>query len=315
MDLQRPLYVDGFNDDEIRAVEALRARQLADADDLRRRVSASRALGDMLTPDIIDEGTQVVRSVSVRNQAPIFTRPLFLTFLENLEWVAPTDIALLQMKRALAGRPATYSQFVTNAANSSMGALFELNIYHALNEAFPGAEPQPRLTGSPPRYSDVRIVVGGVTVYVEATALGDDQQTQRNHAIMFKTGQPVGGWGAGPTGEARRIVRKVSEELRQTAPDFPNLLAISFYGINSTTFSRDLAFGDLFTGAEHYGTNADGQAFDLTNLSRVDSIFEFSRDRLVRVRVNPTCDGALRLPDDVRGRIEAEMHARTFMIR
>ena len=61
---------------EIEAVKAMKIELLADADALRRLVGASQALGDMLTGDVIAEGTAVVRAIGVRNHTPIFPKPL-----------------------------------------------------------------------------------------------------------------------------------------------------------------------------------------------------------------------------------------------
>jgi hypothetical protein len=314
LQLQRPLYVDGFDDSLIRRVEVNKAKILADAGELRRRVAQTRALGDMLTGDIVARGTRTIRLSGVRNRAPLFP-PVFLTFLDNLVWIAPTDAALLRMKNCLRGTPTIYREFVRHAADEPIGGLFELNIYDVLDRAFPGAQPQPRIAKST-RRADVRIMVDGTTVFVEATAMGEGafhdgvaRMMQERELSVYAT------WAPGPAVDARRIAVKISEKIGQTAPDAPNILCISFFGTDPIDMAREWAFTDVLNGGTTYSARADGTRLDLTNLDRVDTVFEFGRTTLRRTWINPNCAPAFRLLDSVRERIRVVFEQADLMIR
>ena len=147
-------------------------REMLDAvDRLRCDIGACKSLGDIVTPDVIAQGRAVIESIDVRNLNPFYP-PVFLTYQQNLQWIGRTDEMLTRMKRALVGTPKRYRAFVRDASVQPMGGLFELNIYAALDDAFPGAEPQPHLPGSP-KFSDIRINVNGISIFVEATVLDE----------------------------------------------------------------------------------------------------------------------------------------------
>jgi hypothetical protein len=52
----------------------------------------------------------------------------------------------------------------------------------------------------------------------------------------------------------------------------------------------------------------------LSNLLRVDSIFEFSRARVLNTHVHPHTDPAFRVTDSVRDRLRAGFQSARFMI-
>jgi hypothetical protein len=287
---------------------------LDDTEELRLRMVHTLEFGSLVTGDVIAAGRRVVRSIDVRNQTPIFPE-LFLNFLKNRQWIAPTDDALVRMKRALKGTPSVYRKFISAAAVQPMAGLFELNVFDLLSRAFPGAEPQPKLTGSSKR-SDVRIVVDGATVYVEATVLTEGDFWGGVASMMQEQGLSVYTTaGPGPDIEARRIVAKVERELSQAAPDAPNIIAISFFGTFPSDMAREWAFSDLLAGGGRSTQNKDGTKADLTNLAYVDSILEFGRARLLKTHVNPRCDAAFRLPDATRERICRALEENEMMIR
>ena len=147
-------------------------REMLDAvERLRCDIGACRSLGDIVTPDVIAQGRAVIQGIDVRNPSPFYP-PVFLTYHQNLEWIVPTDGMLTRMKLALGKTPKRYRAFVQDASRQPVGGLFELNIYAALDDAFPGAEPQPRLPGSP-KFSDIRISMDGLSIFVEATVLDE----------------------------------------------------------------------------------------------------------------------------------------------
>ncbi len=191
-----------------------------------------------------------------------------------------------------------------------MSGLFEFNVYDVLADTFP-SEPQPRLAGTN-RRSDVRVIIDGVPVFVEATVLSEGAFWNGITAMMQAQGLSVYSTGGpGPNAEARRIVSKIAEELRQTAPDAPNVIAVSFFGTFPSDLARKWAFADLLGRGGQF-TEAD---VDLANLARVDSIFEFSRARLLNTHVNQHTDAACRLTDSVRDRLRAVFESARFMIR
>jgi hypothetical protein len=316
---ERPSSVDGFDGALFGQIDGYKSDLLAAADNLERLASQTGAFGQLLTGDVIAQGRQVVESIDVRNQAPLFP-PLFLTFLENPEWISRTDAALVRMRRALLSTqpptPTVYDQFISNAAKSPMGGLFELNVYDVLDRAFPNAIPQPKLTGSKKR-GDLRIEIGGRRVYVEATVIDEGQFWRGVERMMHAHGLSVYSTGGpGPDTEAWRVVAKIAEELQQTAPDAANIIAISFFGTFPSDLARQWAFADLFAGGQRYGRSKDGSVvLDLSNLRRVDSIFEFSRARLLNVHVNAHCDPEFRLTDAERDRLRAAFDGATLMIR
>lgn len=310
--------LDDFEGELFAQIEGYRRDMLDATADLQRRAAQTRELGRVLTGDVIAQGRRVVESIDVRNQNPLFP-PLFLTFLEHRDWIARTDAALLRMKKRLLSMspptPRVYQQFASYVAAEPIGGLFELNVYDLLDRAFSSAIPQPRLTGSRKR-SDVRIEIDGTPVFVEATVLGEGDYWRGIDSMMHAHGLSVYSTsGPGPNAEARRIVSKIGHELQQTAPDAPNILAISFFGSFRREMARDWAFADLFTGAARFGQGNDGTVTDLSNLVRVDSILEFSRSRIRQVHVNPTCAATFRLSDDARDRVLAAFEGVTLMIR
>jgi hypothetical protein len=84
-------------------------------------------------------------------------------------------------------------------------------------------------------------------------------------------------------------VSKIGEELRQTAPDAPNVVVLSFFDTFPSDFARKWAVADLLSGGGPFTVGSD-----LSNLARVDSIFEFSRTRLLNTHVNPNTDADCR---------------------
>src|SRR5205823_5944667 len=138
--------------------------------------------------------------------------------------------------------------------------------------------------------------VNGVTVFVESTVLGEGQYFTNVRYTMQATRQTVwAGPGPGPQHAARRVLGKIAEELSQTAANAPNILCMSFFGWTPLPPSRQWAVEDAWTGGVTYGTRQDGTHMDLSNISRIDSIFEFGRDRLLHMHVNPHPDPACAL--------------------
>jgi hypothetical protein len=91
------------------------------------------------------------------------------------------------------------------------------------------------------------------------------------------------------------------------------VIAISFYGPHPSELARDWAFEDLLKGP--ITRTPDDLSADLEHLRHVDSIFEFSRDRLRRVRVNEFCDAASQLRSEERAKISSAFESARFMIR
>ena len=292
-------------------IDDYRRDQLAAAEDLRRRIACTRALGDLLTPDVIARGRRILQDINVRNQEPLFP-PLFLTFLNYPEWIGPTDAALRRLRAA--SSPKRYREFTRSAADQPMGGLFELNIFGWLDDAFPPAIPHPKLPHG--GRADVRVTVDGVSVFVEATVIGEGQFWTNIGKMMHERGlRTYATAGPGPADDARRIVAKVAEELRQTVPDAPNVLFLSYFNQFPSAMAREWAIDDLWQGAAAYGTWKGGTQVDLSNLVRIDSIFECSRDRFLRLQINPNTDPACRLPASVRNQIHDALSAAPFMIR
>ncbi len=220
------------------------------------------------------------------------------------------------MKRALAVTPSVYREFISTTVEQPMGGLFELNVYATLDDAFPGAVPQPRLPGSAKR-GDVLICVLGRDVFVEATVIGKGQFWNGVADLMQREGTShYGTSGPGPEEEARRIAAKIAEELKQTATDAANVLCLSFFDTSPSELARRNAFEDLLvSGGRYYGQLRDGTPLDLSNLNRVDSVFEFARDRLRQVHVNQNAVAASRLAAHERDAIRTTFTARPLMIR
>jgi hypothetical protein len=300
--------LDGFDGALFGQIDGYRGDLLAATRDLHRRIAQTRALGQLLTPDLIAAGRRVVERIGVRNQTPLFP-PLFLTFLQHPEWITGTDRALVRMRNALSATPTVYRHFLSNTTAQPMSGLFELNVYDVLADAFP-SQPQPRLTGTN-RRSDVRVVIDGTPVFVEATVISEGTFWNGVAAMMHAQGLSVYSTaGPGPNAEARRIVSKIGEELRQTALDAPNVVVLSFFDTFPSDFARKWAFADLLAGGGPFTVGSD-----LSNLARVDSIFEFSRNRLLNTHVNPNTDTGFRLADNVRDRLRAVLASARFMIR
>jgi len=304
-----------FSGSGFAALDSYRSEMLTGIDELRLRVACTRALGDLLTGDIIAQGRAVVlHELDVRNDNPYYP-PVFLTFLLNPQWIRPTDDALQRMTTALAATPKTYREFVRCAQRQPMGGLFELNVYSVLDIAFPVALPQPKLPGTRKR-SDVRVTVDGIDVYVEATVIGEAQYWTNMSTQMHARRQTV--WvapGPGPDHGARRVVSKIAGELDQAAENAPNMLCLSFFAWDPIPPAHLLAIEDAWNGAPAYGTLQDGTRLDLSNIGRLDTIFEFGRDRLLKMHVNPNPLPACRLPDATRERIHKVLAADKFMIR
>jgi hypothetical protein len=300
-----PLEFDGSL---FRVMDGYKHEMLASADRLRTDIGACQSLGDIVTPDIIAQGRAVFQSVDVRNQNPFFP-PVFLTYCQNLEWIVPTDKMLTRMRGALAKTPKRYRAFVRDASVQPVGSLFELNIYAALDDAFPGAEPQPHLPGSR-KLSDIKIMLDGAPVFVEATVMDELRFWKDVRLSMHKVGQNVwAGSGPGPADGAFRVVSKVAKESVQTADAAPNIICLSFFDTFPIPPARQWAFDDLWAGGPTYGGPfPNGSRLDLSRVPNIDSIFEFSRDALLNVHVNPNAAAACRLSDAQRGRIRERYH-------
>lgn len=293
------------------AIDQYKSELRSKADDLLSRTAATRSFGDLLSPDKIAAGRAVIESIDVRNRDPIYD-PLFLTFLENRQWVASTDRVLCRMNGAFGQRRKAYREFIRYASHQPMGGLFELNVFGALDDAFGPAEPQPRLPSSKKR-SDVRVVVDGQPVFVEATVLGESRYWAGQREAH--RGQSV--WvapGLGPAEGARRVLSKIAEELAQCTDDSPNILCFSFFDWETMPEARQWAIDDAWIGGPQYGPRADGSRLDVSRIDRVDTILEFGRSALRRVHVNPNTAPACRLPDASRDRVRAALSER-FMIR
>jgi hypothetical protein len=317
--LESSLYSDRydpmeFNGSAFAAMDSYKAEMLASAGDLRRRVASTRTLGDVLTGDVIAHGRSIIQSLDFRNDNPTYP-PVFLTFLQFPEWIGPTDNSLSRVKRALSSKPKIYRHFAGYVRDQPMGGLFELDVYALLDDAFPGALPQPRLPNSTKR-ADIQIQVGSADIFVESTAIGEGRHFTKQREQMQAAGLRV--WaapGPGPEHAARRIVGKIAEELQQTSAGVPNILALSFFDQMPIPPARKWALDDVWTGGATYGTRRDGTRIDLSNISRIDSIFEFSRDRLVNTHLNPNPDPACALTNAVRSEIRNALGARQLMIR
>jgi hypothetical protein len=301
---------DEFDGLLFEVIDTYKAAKLAAANDLRRQVAATRMLGDLLTRDMIDQGVRTLRSIDVRNQMPTFP-PLFLTFLEHPEWIAPTDVALRRFRRALGNRKAVYDHFVSNGRAQPMPILFELNLFRVLDEAFTDVVPQPQIPGTAgtTRRADITLPLGGVQTFIEATVLGQGkywtgvEETRREYGDrMYATSGP------GPTADARRVVGKIADELKQTAPTAPNVIVMAFPEVFPSAPARQWAFDDVFSGGRHTA------GFNLANISRVDSIYEFSRNRLVNVHVNPHCVAPHQLTPAAREQLRAALANSGFLM-
>ena len=296
-----PLEFDGIR---FRVLDAMRADWLAKADDLRRRVASTRALGDVLTRDIIAEGRAVIlHDFDVRNDSPYFP-PLFLTFFIYPQFIGPTDDALLRLRASV--RKSEYREFTRRTQRAPTGGLFELNIYSALDVAFPDVVAQPTLPGSTKR-SDVLISIDGTSVYVEATALAEAASTTKRNREMQAQGKKVWTYVESVDDGGGRIVRKIAEELSQIAENAANVVCLSFFDDDPLPPVREWAIADIWQGAPKYGglLTRDGVPHDLSRINRVDSIFEFGRKRLLNVHVNPAAVDPYRLSDATRERLRA----------
>ncbi len=297
------------------ALDQYRGGMLDKARELHRRVAATRALGDVLTPDLIARGRAIsLYELDIRNESPLYP-PLFLTFAENLDWVVPTDRALHRMAGALKRTPKAYREFVRYVQRQPMGGLFELNVYSALDLAFPGAIPQPRLPSSKKR-SDVRIDVDGTDVFIEATVLGEAAYWGNLHKDMHARRSKW--WvapGPGPDHGARRVLSKIATELEQTTEESPNILCLSFFDWDPTPPARKWAIDDAWLGAPYYGRRRDGTTLDLSAIKRLDSIFEFSRNKLITVHVNPTPLDTCRLTPEKREQVRYALGLEAMLIR
>jgi len=303
-----------FNGTLFAALDTYKAEMLASADVLRQRVGITRALGDVVTGDVIARGRAIIQSLDVRNDNPHYP-PIFLTFLQYPEWIGPTDRILLRLKHALSSKPKIYRHFVGYVRDQPIGGLFELNVFALLDDAFPNSVPQCKLPGSSKR-TDVQISVDGVVLYVEATSITEGRYFTQLGEQARAAGQRF--WvapGPGPAHAASRIVKKIAEELSQTAPEAPNILCVSFFDAMPVPPARRWAFDDAWIGGKTYGTLPDGTRLDLSAISRVDSIFEFGRDRLIAVHVNPHCDPRCAVSSSVRGKIQQALGVSKLMIR
>jgi len=299
-----PTYDPGEFDGTLFRVMDDYKRGLLDAvDRLRCNIGACKSLGDIVTPDVIAQGRAVIESIDVRNQNPFYP-PVFLTYHQNLEWIVPTDDMLTRMKRALARTPKRYRAFVRDASVQPMGGLFELNIYTALDDAFPSAEPQPRLPGSP-KLSDIRMSVDGLSIFVEATVLDEFRFWKDVRVSMHHAGLNVwAGVGPGPAQGAFRVVSKIAKESIQTTADAPNIICLSFFDDTSPISpARQWAVDDLWLGGPTYGGLPDGSRLDLSRVPNIDTIFEFSRDTLLRIHVNSNAAPSCRLSEAQRNRV------------
>jgi hypothetical protein len=306
-----PLNFDGS---AFARLEEHRANLLADIDDLHLRIANTRALGEILTPDTIRRNRAVVLyELDIRNDMPTYD-PLFLTFLENRHWIKPTDHALRRMAAALSKTPNTYREFVSRVRTQPMGGLFELNVYDLLDHTFPGAVPQPKLPGTDKR-SDVLCVIDGHQVYVEAAVIGEADYYRKQRESARALQQKV--WTAsGPDHEARRVTSKIAGELDQTNRGCPNILCLSFFDWDPLPIARTWAITDAWLGAPKYGQHRhDGSRLDFSSIGRVDSIFEFSRDRLINVHINPNSLAECRLDDATRKQFQTALAIGKLMIR
>jgi len=294
--------------------DAYKAERLASARRLRVTVAATRALGDLVTGDLLAEGEAVDRELELRTPLATYP-PLYLTFTDHPEWVAPTDVLLVTFRRALERRPKMYKGWVQNARRRSMGGIFELNVFGLLDGTFPPAEAQPPLPNSR-KHADAAVAIRGCRVFFEATVIGEPQWEVETRERMLRQGRKIwGGSAPGPDAEAHRLARKVEEELRQTAENFPNVLCVSFFDHSPSNFARDWFFEDLFRGAPKYGTMNDGTTLDFANVARVDSFALFGRDRLTHFIENPLVADSSHLPDDARQELRAALASRLLMVR
>jgi hypothetical protein len=301
--------VEGFDASQKSAVESYKQDLRSATDRLRRAQAESRAFGDLLSGDVIARGRQVVESIDIRNQTPLFP-PLFLTFVENPNWIGATDDALRRIRSALSATPSVYRQFVSSCAGQPMGGLFELNLYRVLDDAFPSAIPQPKIPASTKR-SDVLVGIDGIAIYVEGTVLSEGLFWNGVERMMHEKGlSTYATSGPGPADEALRIHSKVAEELKQTAVSSPNVLCISFFGTFPSKLARDEAFNGMMAPAGPGSSPKEG----FEHLNRVDSIFEFSRDRLLRVHRNPNTTPECRLTDGTREKLVSALQ-RPLLIR
>jgi hypothetical protein len=293
-------------------MDTYRREMLEAADRLRRDIGACKSLGVIVTPDVIAQGRAIINSIDVRNQTPLYP-PVFLTYHQNLDWIVPTDGMLTRMKTALAKTPKRYRAFVSDASSQPMGGLFELNVYAALDDAFPGAEPQPRLPDSK-KFSDIRVSIEGVPVFVEATVLDESRFWKNVQISMRNAGQKVRAFGGpGPAQGAFRTVSKVARESVQTADTAANVICLSFFDWFPIPEARQWAFDDLWAGGPKYGTLHDGSRLDLSRVNFIDSVFEFSRDKFLRVHVNPNAVPSCRLTDERRNQIRAALSGKLLI--
>ena len=295
-------------------IDNYRRSLLTEAETLRLRIAATERLGELLTRDAIEEGLATIRSIAVRNDNPLFD-PLFLTFLNHQDWIRPTDRVLCQLDAALGMRRKMYRRFVHDSRRQPMGGLFELNIFAALETNFPGVEPQPRLAGST-KMADFKFRCDGLDVFVEATVI-DEQQFWKDvrEKMRVERRSVFAAAGPGPAMTAFGIVSKVTHESEQTSPVAPNILCLSFFDSSASPMAREWAFDDLWRGGPKYGTPFNGPRKDFSKIERLDSVFEFSRDRLLNVHVNPHPVAACRLTDDRRDSIRAALGRAPLMIR
>jgi hypothetical protein len=307
-------FVDGFDGSLLTFLDAYRAEKFAQHDDLQTRVSLTRTLGEIFwTDDLIARERLILETISVRNQTPFF-HALYLNFLMHPEWVDRTDVYLTRLRAAL---PSKRWRHVVGELLKyrPRGALFEVNVYGRLSDVFSDAEPEPALPQQGGQ-ADVRVTLAGRPIYIEDTVIGETQFLQRVGERAIQGG--IATWTGDPYADAFDVVRRlVSKARQQTALHTANIICVSFADGHPFDVVRQWAFDDLLSEKRFVTNTRDpGGRLYLTDFHRrVDSVFEFNRDRFVREYVNPHALRPHRLSEEERAAIRTPLAVAPFMIR
>ena len=196
------------------------------------------------------------------------------------------------------------------------GALFELNIYGLVSDAFVHTEPEPAIPGRAGQ-SDVQIRAFDREIYIENTVIGETQfmRRVRDHAL---THGGVATWSGDPHSDAFDVVRRLAKKAHaQSAQHAPNVICVSFADDHPFDFARNWAFADLLSDKRFVANpkKPDERVYLTDFHRRIDAVFEFGRDRLIREHVNPHVTPLSRLTNDERTAIRTALTAAPLMIR
>ncbi len=194
-----------------------------------------------IAPDFWEKVREIIKRKAATTSNPKLPVLFFLFDRRDVEDLQPLDRFLGYLKenkeepryqggfwslaRLLQDKTAAYRQVA--------GAIFEMEILSRLLEKNPGGsfDPYPQVQENNP---DARIILGGKTVYFEATIRSQSEEQERDWEIGFSSSPVVFNYGD-LQGDACRIIRRIKDKQSQQVARAPNILCIGLPDFSTDT--------------------------------------------------------------------------------